>query len=81
MFTVLKEVDRWGLALHTSDIYRTRGTYTVPGPNYMWCINGHMKLKQYGIEIYRSIEYILDIFYRFMLELLQLPLSMPPKCT
>lgn len=35
---------------------RTRGSYTVPGPNYLWSIDGHLKLTNYGIEIYAAID-------------------------
>ena len=35
---------------------RKRGTYIVPGPNYICSIDGHIKLRQYGIEIYGAID-------------------------
>ena len=28
----------------------------MPGHNYIWSIDGHMKLHQYGIEIYGAID-------------------------
>jgi hypothetical protein len=31
---------------------RPRGEYIVPGPDYLWSIDGHDKLKPWGIEIF-----------------------------
>ena len=56
MFSTLKEVDPYGVALRRGDMLRTRGSYIVPGPNYVCSINWYMKLRQYGIEIYRAID-------------------------
>jgi hypothetical protein len=39
-----------------SDLQRQRGEYIVPGPNYIWSIDGYDKLKPYGIEIYACID-------------------------
>ncbi|KAE8334194.1 hypothetical protein BDV24DRAFT_156997 [Aspergillus arachidicola] len=33
-----------------------RGEYIVPGPNYIWSVDGYMKLEPYGIEIYAGID-------------------------
>jgi len=33
-----------------------RGEYWVPGPNYIWSVDGHMKLELFGIEIYASVD-------------------------
>jgi hypothetical protein len=35
---------------------RQREAYVVPGPNFLWSIDGYMKLQPYGIEIYASID-------------------------
>jgi hypothetical protein len=35
---------------------RQRGAYIVPGPNYLWSIDGYLKLAPYGIEIYAAID-------------------------
>ena len=56
MFSTLKEVDPYGVALRRADMLRKQGSYIVPGSNYVWSIDGHMKLSQYGIEIYRAID-------------------------
>ncbi|KAF1936682.1 hypothetical protein EJ02DRAFT_479412 [Clathrospora elynae] len=39
-----------------NDQQRRRGEYIVPGPNWCWSINGHNKLKPYGIQIYACID-------------------------
>jgi hypothetical protein len=38
------------------DIQRGKGEYIVPGPNWLWSVDGHDKLKPYGIEIYASVD-------------------------
>jgi hypothetical protein len=37
---------------------RKRGTRVpvIPGPNHLWCIDGHDKFRNYGIEIYAAID-------------------------
>ena len=63
MFKILKELDPGGLTsrpLHFST--RPRGAYTVPGPNFVWSIDGYHKLSMYGIEIYAGI----DVFSRYV---------------
>src|SRR5207248_7760718 len=30
--------------------------YITAGPDYLWCLDGHDKLAQYGIEIYDAID-------------------------
>ena len=57
MFEILKDIDPSGVAsrrLHMNT--RPRGTFTVPGPNFVWSIDSHHKLSMYGIEIYAGIE-------------------------
>lgn len=56
MFSILKDIDPWGVALRTADLQRQRGQFWVPGPNFIWSIDGHLKLQQYGIEIYAAID-------------------------
>ena len=36
--------------------HRPRGEYIVPGLNYIWSLDGHDKLKAWGIEIYSAID-------------------------
>jgi len=63
MFKILKELDPLGVAsrsIHLSS--KARGVYLVPGPNFVWSIDGHHKLSMYGIEIYAGI----DAFSRYV---------------
>ena len=56
LFSVLKQVDPFGVELRRSDMLRKRGGYIVPGPNYIRSIDRQKKLRQYGIEIYGAID-------------------------
>ena len=38
------------------DMQRHRGAYIVPGPDYVWSIDGYLKLEPCGIEIYAGID-------------------------
>ena len=38
------------------DLQRVRGEYVVPGPNLVWSVDGHDKLRDFGIEIYAGID-------------------------
>ena len=38
------------------DMQHKRQAYVVPGPNFVWSIDGYMKLESYGIEIYAGID-------------------------
>ena len=51
------------VALRRQDVQRQRGEYIVPGPNYIWSIDGYDKLAPYGIEIYAGI----DAYSRYMI--------------
>ena len=56
MFSILKEGNPAEVAnrrLHLST--NPRGAYFVPGPNFVWSIDGHHKLSMYGIKIYACI--------------------------
>ena len=62
MFQILKELDPIGVASRRINLSsRPRGAYLVPGPNFVWSIDGHHKLSMYGIEIYAGI----DAFSRY----------------
>lgn len=57
MFSILRELDPEGVAsrrLHMQ--HKPRGGFSVPGPNFVWSIDGHHKLSMYGIEIYAGID-------------------------
>ena len=38
------------------DLQRHRGAYIVPGPDFIWSIDGYMKLEPFGIEIYAAVD-------------------------
>ena len=38
------------------DFNRERGEFITPGPNFLWSVDGHDKLKAFGIEIYGAID-------------------------
>lgn len=44
------------VARRRNDQQRRRGEYIVPGPNYIWSIDGYDKLRSYGIQIYACID-------------------------
>lgn len=52
-----------GLEHRRSKAYRRRGGWTCFGPNFMWSIDGYMKLSTYGIECYAGI----DAYSRFIM--------------
>ena len=35
---------------------KRRENYIVPGPDWLWCLDGHDKLARYGIEIYGCVD-------------------------
>ena len=35
---------------------KRKDKYTVPGPDWLWCLDGHDKLAAYGIEIYGCVD-------------------------
>ena len=62
MFSILQQVDPSGVANRRLNLtMKPRGAYFVPGPNFVWSIDGHNKLSMYGIEIYAGI----DAFSRY----------------
>lgn len=46
----------------TRNMQRHRGEYIVPGPNFVWSVDGYLKLQPYGIEVYAAI----DAYSRFV---------------
>jgi hypothetical protein len=59
----VKELDPIGLQCRTNDMQRHREEYIVPGPDYIWSLDGHDKLSDWGIEIYAAI----DAYSRFII--------------
>ena len=54
--SALQRADPWGVSLRCQNAQSRRGGYLVPGPNFIWSIDGHMKLSLFGIEIYGAID-------------------------
>jgi transposase InsO family protein len=68
-FAILKQLDPVGVQKRQPAFRRNRdraGRLEVPGPNYMWCVDGHLKFREYGIGIYAIIDaysrYIVAVF-------------------
>ncbi len=56
MFSIVRRFDTEGLARRTADLNRKKGEYIVPGPDFIWSIDGHDKLSPYGFQIYACID-------------------------
>jgi hypothetical protein len=56
LFGIVRQLDPVGLQRRTYDLNRKRGEYIVPGPNFIWSIDGHDKLSEWGFEIYGCID-------------------------
>jgi len=57
MFQILKSIDPVGVtSRHLLLTTRPQDAYRVPGPNFVWSIDGYHKLSMYGIEIYAGID-------------------------
>ena len=53
----LQILDNHNMTLRTPGMRRKRQeNYIVPGPDWLWCLDGHDKLARYGIEIYGSVD-------------------------
>jgi len=68
-FAILKQLDPEGIQKRQPSFRRNRdrtGRLEVPGPNYMWCVDGHLKFREYGIGIYAMIDaysrYVVAVF-------------------
>jgi hypothetical protein len=68
-FAILKQLDPVGVQKRQPAFRRNRdraGRLEVPGPNYMWCVDGHLKFREYGIGIYAMIDaysrYVVAVF-------------------
>ena len=62
LYELAREIDPDGAERRLRAVNRRRGAYLVPGPNYIWSIDGHCKLEQWGFEIYGCI----DAYSRFI---------------
>jgi hypothetical protein len=36
--------------------FKHRTNFTVPGPNFLWCIDGYEKLKKFGFQVYAAVD-------------------------
>ena len=54
--------DPEGVQVRTRRRLRRR-KYTSPGPNFVWHIDGHDKLKPYGFSIHGDIDVSQDLLY------------------
>jgi hypothetical protein len=52
----VKDLDPTRIDRRYSDLQRTRGDFTTPGPNYLWSIDGYDKLSFWGFQIYAGID-------------------------
>jgi hypothetical protein len=53
----LKLFDPSGVASRLPGMRKARlDNYITEGPDYLWCLDGHDKLGQYGIEIYAAVD-------------------------
>jgi transposase InsO family protein len=53
----LQALDAYGVTSRTPGMRKKRqDNYVVPGPNWLWCLDGHDKLSRFGIEIYACID-------------------------
>jgi transposase InsO family protein len=55
MFAIMKELDPDAVAARKSAFkagHDRVGKYLVPGPDYVWSVDGHLKFRDYGIGIY-----------------------------
>jgi hypothetical protein len=48
LFSIVKQLDPVGLEHRTRDLNRKKGEYIVPSPDFIWSIDRHDKLSQWG---------------------------------
>ena len=53
---LLKELDPRGFSARKCDLSGRRGEFVVLGPGYVWSLDCHDKLADWGIEIYAAID-------------------------
>jgi len=56
LFQIYRTINPAAVDRRKRDLQRHKGEYIVPGPNYIWSIDGYDKLKPYGVEIYACID-------------------------
>ena len=80
MFSIIKELDSNSVANRRLFLSSSpHDGYFVPGPNFVWSLDGHHKLSMYGIEIYAGIDaysryvYIFSSIHLLLFSLLVTP--------
>ena len=63
LFSIYRTLIPDAIECRTRNMQRHRGEYIVPGPNYVWSLDGYCKLAQYGVEVYAAI----DAYSRFII--------------
>src|SRR5580700_10655827 len=53
---MVKLLNPEGVERRAKDLQRVRGEYIVPGPDFIWSIDGHDKLAAWGIQIYAGTD-------------------------
>lgn len=56
LFQIYRTINYAAVERRKRDMQRHRGEYIVPGPNFVWSIDGYCKLRPYGVEIYACID-------------------------
>ena len=56
LFSIYRTLVPDAIERRMRNMQRHRGEYIVPGPNFVWSLDGYMKLAPYGIEVYASID-------------------------
>jgi hypothetical protein len=56
LFQAYRTINPEAVERRRRDLQRHRGEYIVPGPNFIWSVDGYMKLKPYGVEVYACID-------------------------
>ena len=60
----IQKLDLDSVAARTAKAHRRRPRYRIKGPNRVWSVDGHDKLKRFGFEIYSLI----DAYARYLLK-------------
>jgi hypothetical protein len=56
IFEVYRMINPEAIERRRSDLQRRRGSYDCPGPNWIWHVDGYMKLEPFGLEVYAAID-------------------------
>jgi hypothetical protein len=56
LFAALKDIDPAGVEARKHGLQRIRGQFIIQGPNKVWSVDGHMKLKRWGFEVYAAVD-------------------------